>query len=256
MTSTAQTRRARRPRGNATFASVLGEILVTLGIVILMYVLWQIWIGDVIYSSQHNAQAAEQSREWAQVEPAGPAPTPTVDPEAGTPWYEPPEMPQAADTEKFAVMRVPRWGDDYAVNIAGGVTRSGTLDHIGIGHYLDTEMPGEVGNFGLAAHRTTFGAPFASLQTLRVGDPIVVETKDGWYTYRFRTLEYVHPSAYEVLADVPQAPDVPRGERYITLTSCSPKYAMTERLVGYGVFESYLPRSTGETPPALTEELI
>lgn len=229
---------------------MLGEILVTLGAVILLYVLWQIWIGDVIYASQHNAQAAEKSREWAQIESPEPAPEPTE----GT--YEPVVLPQPADREEFGVMHVPRWGDDYAVTIAGGVTRAGTLDQIGIGHYLDTEMPGDVGNFGLAAHRTTFGKPFANLQNLRVGDPIVVETEVGWYTYRFRTLEYVQPGEYDVLADVPQAPEVPKGERYITLTTCSPRFAMTERLVGYGVFESFLPRSTGETPPALTEELI
>ncbi|WP_309129941.1 class E sortase [Microbacterium sp.] len=245
-----------RPRSRATVTSVLGEILLTLGAAVLLYVVWQLWIGDVIYSAQHNAQAAEQSREWASVAPLSPAPEPTPDPEDGTPAYEPVILPQPADQELFAVMRVPRWGDDYAVNIAGGVTRSGTLDSIGIGHYLDTEMPGEVGNFGLAAHRTTFGKPFSDLQSLRIGDPIVIETKDGWYTYRFRTLEYVEPSAYDALADVPRSPDVPTGERYITLTTCSPRYAMTERLVGYGVFESYLPRSTGEQPAALTEELI
>jgi sortase A len=228
---------------------VLGEILVTLGVVILLYVLWQIWIGDVLYSSQHNAEAAEQSREWAQVE-APPAPEPAAGP------YEPVVLPQPADREVFANLYVPRWGDDYRVRIAGGVTRAGTLDKIGIGHYLDTEMPGEVGNFGLAAHRTTFGAPFANLQSLRIGDPIVIETEAGWYTYRFRTLEYVPPSAYDALADVPRAPDAPAGERYITLTSCSPRFAMTERIVAYGAFESFLPRASGETPPALTEELI
>ncbi|MEL5990991.1 class E sortase [Microbacterium phosphatis] len=245
-------RRAARPRSRATFASMLGEILLTAGVVILLYVLWQVWIGDVIYSSQHNAQGAKQSHEWSLIEPTELAPAP--EPSEGA--YEPLVLPEPVDTEVFALMRVPRWGDDYAVNIAGGTSRAGTLDHIGIGHYLDTEMPGEVGNFGLAAHRTTFGKPFSDLQSLRIGDPIVIETKEGWYTYRFRTLEYVSPDAYDVLADVPQAPEVPAGERYITLTSCSPRFAMTERIVAYGVFESYLPRSTGETPPALTEELL
>ena len=54
-------------------------------------------------------------------------------------------------------------------------------------------MPGEPGNFAVAAHRTTYGKPFNRIADLRLNDPIVIETQDGWYTYRFRTLEYVTP---------------------------------------------------------------
>ncbi|MET0812263.1 MAG: sortase, partial [Microbacterium sp.] len=80
---------------------------------------------------------------------------------------------------------------------------------------------------------------------------IVVETPDGWYTYRFRTLEYVTPDRVDVLLPVPQAPDVPAGMQYITLTSCSPMYSMTERIVAFGVFDSFTPRSDGP-PSSLT----
>ena len=66
-------------------------------------------------------------------------------------------------------------------------------------------MPGEVGNFAVAAHRTTYGKPFNRIAELHVNDAIVVETADGWYTYRFRTLEYVTPDEVEVLLPVPQA---------------------------------------------------
>ena len=104
-------------------------------------------------------------------------------------------------------MRIPRFGPDYATPIAGGVTRDAARSTtIGIGHYPGTEMPGQVGNVALAAHRTTFGAPFARIAELRVGDAIVIESPVGWYTYRFRNLEYVQPSEIDVLADVPQAP--------------------------------------------------
>jgi len=138
------------------------------------------------------------------------------------------------------------------VQMAGGVTRARTLDPIGIGHYPGTKMPGEAGNFALAAHRTTWGKPFNRIADLHVGDAIVVETQEGWYTYRFRTLQYVKPNEVEVLLPVPQAMDVPAGTAYITLTSCSPMYAMTERIVAYGVFESFTPRSaSGEEPASL-----
>ena len=114
------------------------------------------------------------------------------------------------------------------------------------GRYPGTKLPGEPGNFALAAHRTTWGKPFNRIADLRLNDAIIVETQDGWYTYRFRTLEYVTPNEVEVLLPVPQAMDVPAGTAYITLTSCSPMFAMTERIVAYGVFESFTPRTAGE----------
>ncbi|MNL76961.1 hypothetical protein D3C87_2030200 [compost metagenome] len=54
------------------------------------------------------------------------------------------------------------------------------------------------------------------------------------------------PNEVEVLLPVPQEMDVPAGTAYITLTSCSPMFAMTERIVAYGVFESFTPRTAGE----------
>ncbi|MEZ5111868.1 MAG: class E sortase [Microbacteriaceae bacterium] len=231
---------------------VLGEILLSLGVVVLLYVVWQMWVGDWIYGAQNNAAGRELSAQWEQ-EHSGPdaLPIPDLDPDAKPaegPAVPPVLLPEPADAEIFALMRVPRWGDDYATAIAGGVSRARTLDHIGIGHYPGTQMPGELGNFALAAHRTTWGAPFARIADLRVGDPIVIEAPDGWYTYRFRTLEYVKPDEVDVLLPVPQAPGVEANERYITLTSCSPRFSLAERIVAYGVFEGFQPRADG--PPA------
>jgi len=78
-----------------------------------------------------------------------------------------------------------------------------------------------------------------------VNDPIVIETKAGWYTYRFRNLEYVKPDAVDVLLPVPQEQDVHADGRYLTMTSCSPMYFKSERIVAYSVFESFTPRADG-----------
>ncbi|KRA26067.1 sortase [Microbacterium sp. Root61] len=243
-------RRAERPRRKASFFGVVGEILITAGVITLLYVTWQLWIGDVIYGAERNAEGASLSEQWESDYLTAPEPTAAPDPEPAT--AEPVILPQPEDAQIFATMRIPRFGADYNVPIAGGVTRARTLDTIGIGHYPGAQMPGEVGNFALAAHRTTWGKPFNRIADLHVGDAIIVETEAGWYTYRYRTLEYVTPTQVEVLLPVPEQPGVPAGGKYITLTSCSPMFAMTERIVAYGLFESFTPRTSGP-PTSLTE---
>lgn len=252
--ASARMRGGRRPRHKASFLGVLGEVLITIGVLVLLYVVWQLWVGDWIFAAQRNSEGHSLSEQWQQeyedalvpTQSATPAPDTTEQP---TPEFvEPPILPQPGDAEVFGTMFVPRFGADYAVKVAGGVSRARTLDPIGIGHYPGSPMPGEVGNFALAAHRTTWGKPFNRIADLRVGDAIVIETQEGWYTYRFRTLEYVTPDRVDVLLPVPQMPDVPAGERFLTMTSCSPLFSLAERIVGYSVFESFTPRSAG--PPA------
>lgn len=248
----------KKPRRRVSAFGVLGELFITAGVLVFLYVGWQLWIGDLIYGAQANAEGQSLSQEWEQQyqvdEPAEPAPGTQAEPApVAEPVYaEPPVLEQPSGTETFANMYIPRFGSDYSRPIAGGTTRAGTLDKNRIGHYTDAPMPGEVGNFSLAAHRTTYGAPFNRIAELRLGDAIVVETEEGWFTYRFRTLEYVKPTEVDVLLDVPQAPDTPAGERYITLTSCSPMYSLAERIIGYGLFEGFTPRSAG-APASLTE---
>ncbi len=239
-----------------TVVGVIGELLITAGVIALLYVGWQMWFGDVIYSAQHNAAGKQLAQQWETVDPrpatsasASPAASATSAPAVAI--TDPAQIPIMAaphDGEQFAVLRVPRFGTDYNMPIAGGTSRERTLDPIGIGHYDGTQMPGEIGNFALAAHRLTHGGAFNYLDKLQLGDAIVVETPEGWYTYRFRSLEYVRPTEVAVLDPVPQEPGVPAGNAYITLTSCHPRWTMDERIVAYGVFDSFTPRTAG--PPA------
>lgn len=234
---------------------VFGELLITVGVAMLLFVAWQLWIGDWIGAAQKDAAGQSLSQQWAQQyatsspTPSSPAPSPsgTVSP-APTPTAAPVILPEPADAQIFGTMHIPRFGQAYNVPMAGGTTKARTLDPIGIGHYTGTPMPGAWGNVAVAAHRTTYGKPFNRIADLHVGDAIVIETKDGWYTYRFRTLEYVKPDAVNVLLPVPQQTDVAANGRYLTMTSCSPMYAKTERIVAYSVFESFTPRADG--PPA------
>ena len=79
----------------------------------------------------------------------------------------------------------------------------------GIGHYPQTQMPGQPGNFAIAGHRVTHGSPFRKLLELRKGDQVIVETADAVYTYELdgspRDLT-VKPTDNWVLDPVPGKP--------------------------------------------------
>lgn len=236
----------KKQRRKTTVTGVLGEILITIGVATLLYVIWQLWVGDLIYEQVRFDEADQTVQTWKQeYEAREPA-------EGGS--EDIPVLPEPVDGVVFASMQVPRWGAEYNVNIAGGVSRERTLDEIGIGSYPGAAMPGQVGNFSLAAHRTTFGKPFNRMADLKVNDAIVITSPEGWYVYRFRNLQYVVPTQVDVLSSVPQVEAGAPGGKYITLTSCSPMYSLAERIVGYGVFESFTPLSE-PAPAALTEGL-
>lgn len=241
--------RRSRPRPRATFLSVFGEILVTLGVLALLYLSWHTWVGDVIISSQKQAEADALAQQWAaepqDEEPAPPNPAPTpADPADITI----PVLGEQDHGDLFGIMRVPRFGADWKFRIASGITVPDILDKGEIGHYPDTAMPGEIGNTAYAAHRWTSGAAFGPIDELVIGDAIVIETKAGWYTYRFRSLEYVQDTQVEVLLPVPNQKGVEADGRYLTLTSCAPKLNMLERIIAYAVFDEFTPR--GDGPPA------
>ena len=236
------TRRPASGSGRARISTVgvIGELLVTAGVLVFLFLGWQLWLNDIMVGSAQQNDAIAFSRELeSAVPPAAPR-------DPGTEFGEPVVSPVPAETVAFANIYVPRFGADYARTIAEGVNAS-TVLRAGVGHYPGTQMPGEVGNFAVAAHRTTYGAPFNRIAELTVGDRIYVQTAAGWYTYVFRSLEYVLPEAIEVLEPVPHGSGVAASERIITLTSCNPMLSAAERIVAYGVFADWQPASAG--PP-------
>ena len=263
-TPPAATRRSRRSaatpaRRRISALGVIGEVFITVGVLAFLYVGWQLWIGDWIQGQQNNAAGQAIAEQWAQNYGSSSTPSPSTSesstPDASAPpvsTAEPIVLPDAASGEVFGIMRIPRFGPDYAVQIAGGVGRSESLDLGAIGHYSSTQMPGAVGNFAVAAHRGSHGAPFMNLPGLHVGDAIVIQTQDGWYTYRYRSMEYVTPDSVDVLLPVPREEGVEANGRYLTMTTCSPRYGFSERLIAYAVFESFTPGAEGE-PASLSE---
>lgn len=249
--------RRRRSAFVTSLAGVTGELLLTAGVFVLLFLGWQLWVNDAIVAEQQTNLARDLGESWQK--PAAPAPsatrTPTSTPTATptptpTPVYSDPTVraTTVANAEVFARLIVPRFGADYERTIAGGIGVDDVLNVLGIGHYPDTAMPGAVGNFALAAHRTAYGSSFEHIDQLDVGDSIYVETADGWYRYVFRNHEVVVPTAVDVLLPVPRAPEVTAGERFITLTTCNPKHSTLERIIAYGVYDAWYPRSGGPPP--------
>lgn len=244
-------RRHERPR--LSLIGVLGELLVTAGVLVFLFLGWQLWLNDVIVGEQQNASAAELAHSWTADLPAAATPpdAPTTQPVS---YGEPVVATEPTEATKFAIMYIPRFGPDYARSIAEGVGTVKVLNKNGIGHYPGTQMPGQIGNFAVAAHRTTHGAPFNSIATLRVGDRIYVQTEQGYYTYIYRNTEYVYPNGVGVKNPVPQSKTAATTDRLLTMTSCNPKLSAAERIVAYSVFDSWQPLSAG--PPAEIAALV
>jgi sortase A len=147
----------------------------------------------------------------------------------------------------FATLRIPRFGAEYAEPIGEGIGEAAVLNKM-IGHFPGTAMPGQPGNFALAGHRVTYGKPFNLIGSLVVGDPMVVETAEGQYLYRFRASEYVRPSAIDVTYPVPRQNTSVNPEAVITFVACNPLFSTAERIIAYGVFESFTPAGAEPAP--------
>ena len=238
-----------RVRPRLSVFGVLGELLITGGVLVLLFLGWQLWWNDAVMAASQARAAESISQGWVDEVKSDPAPA------AETDFGDPVVATAPTDQTAFAVLYVPRFGDTYKRTIAEG-TGTNVLNSpdLGIGHYPGTQMPGEVGNFAIASHRSANGGGMHLIHELRLGDAIYVQTADGYYTYRFRDLEYVPPSAVEAIAPVPHDPDGTPVDRLIALTTCNPLFSTAERIIAYGVYESWQPTSAG--PPAELAALL
>lgn len=242
---TAPPRPDARRRRRVSVVAVLGELLITAGLVVLLFIAWQLWISEPIVGNELRDEASQQSREWNEAAEAAPpreAPDPPDDGAEPGQLTGVPVQAAPANATRFGMLIVPRWGADYYRPIWEGVGTSDVLNGGRLGHYPGTQMPGDAGNFALAAHRMGYGGSLRQINELQLGDRIYVETSDGWYAYVFRNLEFVRASGVGVLEPVPQEPGVLSDEHYITLTSCNPQHSTAERIIAYGLFDGFYPR--------------
>ncbi len=239
----------------------LGELLVTAGVIVLLFAAYELW-GTGLYTAGQQASLQQQLKDqWqtATAEPSTPAPGSSGPPSTGSTPPETPPVTQSPGTvpaytitrvplgSGLAVLRIPLFGTDYDKVIVQGVEVEDLKR--GPGHYPGSAYPGEVGNFVVSGHRTTYGAPFNRIDELRAGEPIVVETATNWFVYRVTASEIVPPTAMDVVSPVPHHIGQKATTALMTLTTCNPKYSAAQRLIVYATLDSTSP--AGSPPVAV-----
>jgi sortase A len=227
----------------------VGQTLITLGLVVLLFAVYEVWITNIF---AHRAQqkvynALEQ--QWRNGH------DPLALPGTG--------VQTIAPGTGIAVLYMPRLGADYHFAIVQGNTIPTDSDlEKGPAHYADTQLPGQVGNFGVAGHRVGKGEPFLNLDKLRVNDAVIVETKSMWWVYRVLGSkpgsdpqdnmsdvplknadvpsvqvpgrEIVDPSQGQVLLPIPNYPQYTTANATValmTMTTCHPKFTASQRMI-------------------------
>jgi sortase (surface protein transpeptidase) len=264
----------------------IGQTLITLGVVVLLFVVYEVYVTDLFGQQKQAAATSAIDQVWASEEQTAPqtvvvqSPDQLVtDPRQRVPAYEP------LTGEGFAKLYVPAFGADYVFTVVEG-TDSDDL-YIGPGHYSDTQLPGQPGNFAVAGHRVSKGSPFNDLGLLASCDAIVVETQDDWFVYRVLPMadeastwaatqhahcegvglqtgqydgvygrEITDPSDYAQVLPVPHvsSTDIPAdAQRMITLTTCHPQFSDAQRMIIHGVLAKSYSKSPGFLPPELGE---
>jgi sortase A len=206
----------------------LGKTCVAAGLLILLFVAYQLW-GTGIAEAHSQAALKKQFAEIAPLTTTAPPPTTTAPPVQGTP--SPSTTAPASTTalvlpppptgSAVAIIKIPKIGVDAAVVEGVGVS---DLEK-GPGHYPGSPLPGQAGNAAIAGHRTTYGAPFYRLNELKPGDDIIISTRDSpkpW-VYQVMFSHTVDPSDVSVLDPTP--------DNRLTLTTCTPRFSASQRLV-------------------------
>ncbi len=207
-----------------TVARGTGEILITLGLVVLLFAAYEVWGKAAIVGAEQNQLDQELAQQFAQPsQPAGSGPAAS------------PPLPGDA----LARLYIPRLNKNWVV--VQGVTQKDI--RYAPGHYPDTAMPGQIGNFSVAGHRNR--AIFWDLDQLKPGDPIVVETAQTFYVYTVTQSHVVLPNAIQVVAPVPNKPGAKPSVAMLTLTTCNPKFNNYQRLVIHAQLGRSVPRAEG-----------
>ncbi|MCX5200101.1 class E sortase [Streptomyces sp. NBC_00237] len=210
--------------------SVFGELLITAGLVLGLFVAYSLWWTNVLADREAGKQGDDVRNQWESGAPG------EIDIKGGLGFLHVPAM-------KNGEVLVRKGTSTKALN--AGIA----------GYYTDpvkAAMPSDrQGNFSLAAHRDGHGAKFHNIDKLKEGDSIVFETKDTWYVYKvYASLPETSKYNVKVLDPVPRESGKTKPGRYITLTTCTPVYTSKYRYIVWGELERTERVNAKRTPPA------
>jgi sortase A len=201
----------------------IGWLMVVSGSIVLLYVVYLMWFTN-LGTDQAQREFAES---WeAEVQSRAEAAERSEDEGEG-------DDEDLDPGSAFAMLWFERDGDPIVTDDPYFVVHGVTLDDLraGPGYYPESERPGGDGNFAIAGHRTTYGAPFWSLDELQDGDTIHVVDRDGEeWVYEFTEQRVVAPSDTWVVGEDP----IDTGAPTITLTTCHPRFSAAQRLIVWG----------------------
>src|SRR4051794_17438966 len=127
-------------------------------------------------------------------------------------------------------IRVPRIGVNM---ILVNGTDDATLRK-GPGRDLRTYMPGEGQLIYIAGHRTTYLAPFAHIEKIRIRDYVTLEVPYGTFRYRVFRRRVVPSDDLAVLRS--------QGREVVVLQACHPRFFATHRYLVYARLVRVEPR--------------
>jgi sortase A len=193
----------RRRQGRAL--RIAGALFLVVAVAIGGYLGWLLW-GTGLTTKHAQAELRPRFEQTVGTKDASKAP--------------PAEQVVKVPGKAVAILVIPRMDLDMVV-----VEGTGTEDlKKGPGHYSNTAYPWENhGRVGIAGHRTTYGAPFWSLDKLEEGDRITLQTEYGTYNYRVTRTQIILPSEGWVLD--------PTNRPTLVLTTCNPRFSASQRLV-------------------------
>jgi sortase A len=225
---------AQASRGSAVRLVVrgFGELLITFGLIVLLLTGYELWGKVRIINAYQHDLDTQLSQQWGN---------PTVGP---TPSTSASDLPPLAGNA-IGRLYIPK------LNLHWVVVEGVALPDIryGPGHYPGTAMPGKIGNFAMAGHRSP--GIFWDLDQVQPGDYLIVETQTDWYVYQVFENHIVTPTSVEVIAPTPNRPGLSPSQADITLTTCNPKWDNYQRMAVHGKLVLTTPHQL--RPPQLPE---
>ncbi|OKK10182.1 class E sortase [Streptomyces sp. CB02400] len=222
----------------AMVVSFFGELLITVGLVLGLFVVYSLWWTNVVADRAADKQADKVRDSWSQESDDG----------GGS------GEPASYDSKNgIGFLHVPAMSGDEILVEKG--TSMKVLNDGVAGYYTDpvkATLPtsGKEGNFSLAAHRDGHGAKFHGIHKIQKGDPIVFETKDTWYVYKtYAILPETSKYNVDVLGKIPKESGRKKAGHYITLTTCTPVYTSKYRYIVWGELVRTEKVDEERTPP-------